>query len=152
MTGKPAKEANLEDDGEASSIYDALSQEFSNERALVDGETNRNAQLESVYSRVTGISGRPLTDGYHFGQTILNDFGRPFGVGFNTVDGFSGFASEGPLIGYIRGEYQHAPSIPAPSAQALQFIATSFGSLPASVASSVFRPNKSQTAPAHSLR
>ncbi len=119
-----------EEDGEASSIYDALSQEFSNERALVDGETNRNAQLESIYTRVTGISGQPLTDGYHFGQTILNDFGRPFGEGFNTVDGFSGFASEGPLTAYIRGEYQHAPSIPAPSAQALQFIATSFGSLP----------------------
>ncbi len=122
--------ANVEDDGEASAIYDALSKEFSNERAVVDGGTNRNAQLESIYTRVTGISGQPLTDGYHFGQTILNDFGRPFGEGFNTVDGFSGFASEGPLTAYIRGEYQHAPSIPAPSAQALQFIATSFGSLP----------------------
>lgn len=117
-------------DGDASAIYDALSQEFSHERALVEGEPNRNVQLESVYTRITGISGQPLTDGYHFGQTILNDFGRPFGEGFNTVDGFSGFASEGPLTGYIRGEYQHAPSIPAPSSQALQFIATSFGSLP----------------------
>lgn len=104
--------ANQEDDGDAASIYDALSKEFSNERALVDGETNRNAQLESIYTRVTGISGQPLTDGYHFGQTILNDFGRPFGEGFNTVDGFSGFASEGPLTAYVRGEYQHAPSIP----------------------------------------
>lgn len=118
------------ENGDAATIYDALSHEFSNERALLDGETNRNAQLESLYTRVTGISGQPLTDGYHFGQTILNDFGRPFGEGFNTVDGFSGFASEGPLTAYIRGEYQHAPSIPAPSAQALQFIATSFGSLP----------------------
>jgi hypothetical protein len=118
------------ENGDAAAIYDALSHEFSNERALLDGETNRNAQLESLYTRVTGISGQPLTDGYHFGQTILNDYGRPFGEGFNTVDGFSGFASEGPLTGYIRGEYQHAPSIPVPSPQALQFIATSFGSLP----------------------
>ena len=119
-----------DNDGEASAIYDALFQEVSNQRALVEGGANRNVQLESVYTRVTGISGQPLTDGYHFGQTILNDFGRPFGEGFNTIDGFSGFASEGPLTAYIRGEYQHAPSIPAPSAQALQFIATSFGSLP----------------------
>ena len=119
-----------ENDGESAAIYDALSQEFSNDRALVEGETNRNVQLESVYTRVTGISGQPLTNGYHFGQTILNDYGRPFGEGFNSVVGFSAFASEGPLTGYIRGEYQHAPSIPAPSAQALQFIATSFGSLP----------------------
>lgn len=124
------QDTTLDDDREASSLYEALAREFSNERALVEGETNRNVQLESVYTRVTGISGQPLTDGYHFGQTILNDFGRPFGEGFNTVDGFSGFASEGPLTAYIRGEYQHAPSIPAPSAQALQFIATSFGSLP----------------------
>jgi hypothetical protein len=98
--------ANLEEDGEAPAIYDALAQEFSNELTLVDGETNRNVQLESIYTRVTGISGQPLTDGYHFGQTILNDFGRPFGEGFNTVDGFSGFASEGPLTAYIRGEYE----------------------------------------------
>ena len=119
-----------ENGGEASTIYDALSQEFSNQRALVEGQTNRNVQLESVYTRVTGISGQPLTDGYHFGQTILNDFGRSFGEGFNTIGGFSGFASEGPLTAYIRGEYQHAPSIPAPSTQALQFISTSFGSLP----------------------
>ena len=117
-------------DDEALAIRDALAQEFSNERALIDGETNRSAQVESIYTRVTGIGGRPLTDGYHFGQTILNDFGRPFGEGFNTVDGFSGWASEGPLTGYFRGEYQHAPSIPAPSSQALQFIATSVRSLP----------------------
>ena len=118
------------DDDEALGIYDALAQEFSNERALIDGETNRSLQVESIYTRVTGIAGRPLTDGYHFGQTVLNDYGRPFGEGFNAIDGFSASASEGPLTGYIRGEYQHAPSIPALSAQALQFIATSFGSLP----------------------
>lgn len=115
---------------EARAIHDALAQEFSHESALLDGQTNRNVQVESIYTRITGIAGRPLTDGYHFGQTILNDSGRPFGEGFNTVDGFSGWASEGPLTGYFRGEYQHAPSIPAPSSQALQFIATSFGSLP----------------------
>ena len=115
---------------EALAIRDALAQEFSNERALIDGETNRSVQVESIYTRFTGIGGRPLTDGYHFGQTILNDFGRPFGEGLNAVDGFSGWASEGPLTGYFRGEYQHAPSIPAPSSQALQFIASSFGSLP----------------------
>ena len=118
------------DDDQARDIYDALAQEFSYESALLDGQTNRNVQVGSIYTRVTGIAGRPLTDGYHFGQTVINDFGRSFGEGFNTVSGFSGWASEGPLTGYFRGEYQHAPSIPAPSSQALQFIANSFGSLP----------------------
>ncbi|MGB8065989.1 MAG: capsule assembly Wzi family protein [Candidatus Sulfotelmatobacter sp.] len=117
-------------DEEALSLYDSLVLEFTNERALMDGEANRSLRLESIYARVLGISGTPLTDDYHFGQTVLNDYGRPFGEGFNSVDGFSGWASEGPLTGYFRGEYQHAPPIPAPSSQALQFIANSFGSLP----------------------
>jgi hypothetical protein len=118
------------DDDQARDIYDALAQEFSHERALIDGETNRSLRVESIYTRVTGIAGEPLTDGFHFGQTVINDYGRAYGEGFNTVDGFSGSAAEGPLTAYIDGEFQHAPSIPAPSAQALQFIATSFGSLP----------------------
>jgi len=92
-------------------------------------------QVESLYTHVTEIAGRPLTDGYHFGQTVLNDYGRPFSQGFNTIDGFSGSASEGPLTGYIRGEYQHAPSVPALSSQALRFISVSDGLLvPPSVA------------------
>jgi hypothetical protein len=119
------------EDGEVLALRDALAQEFANEAALIDGERNRSLQVESIYSRFIGIGGHPLTDGYHFGQTITNDFGRPFGEGFNAVDGFSGWTSEGPVTAYFRGEYQHAPSIPAPSAAALQFIATSAGSLPA---------------------
>ena len=122
--------ANEGGTGEALAIYDSLDLEFRNEHALIAGANNRSVQLESIYTRALGISGTPLTDGYHFGQTVLNDFGRPYGEGFNSVDGFSGWGSAGPLTAYIRGEYQHAPSIPAPSAQALQFIATSFGSLP----------------------
>jgi len=68
-----------------------------------------------------------LTDGYHFGQTVTNDFGRPFAEGFNTVEGFSGWASEGRLTAYVRGEYQHTPSSPALSQQARQFIAGADG-------------------------
>lgn len=58
------------------------------------------------------ISGPPLTDGYHFGQTLYNDFGRPFQQGFNSVDGFSGWATAGRWVVYARGEFQHAPSGP----------------------------------------
>jgi hypothetical protein len=107
---------------EALSIYHALTDEFSQDAAHIEEGQNRYLQVDSVYTRATGISGVPLTDGYYFGQTIVNDFGRPFAEGFNTVDGFSGSAAEGPLTAYIRGEYQHAPSIPPLSTQALQFI------------------------------
>jgi len=105
-----------------SKFYESLSREFGYEQKVVAGERNQNAQLESVYARFTSISGGPLTYNYHFGQTIVNDFGRPFERGFNSVDGMSAWAAEGPFVFYTRGEYQHAPSAPAPSQAVLSFI------------------------------
>jgi Capsule assembly protein Wzi/PAP2 superfamily len=96
----------------------SLQEEFAKELAQLGGAENRGLELESLYTRVTEISGRPLTDGYHFGQTVVNDFGRPVAQGFNTIDGFSGWASEGPFTAYVRGEFQHAPFDPPLSAQA----------------------------------
>jgi capsule assembly protein Wzi/PAP2 superfamily protein len=105
-------------------LYDALSGEFRYESGLINGERNLNAQLESVYSRFLGISGTPLTDNYHFGQTLLNDYGRPYQEGFNTVDGSSSYATAGPFVLYVRGEYQYAPSAPAPTQAELNFFNT----------------------------
>ena len=93
-------------------LYDSLRQEFVPELALLTGGGNRAIHLESVYVRVTDISGPPLTDGYHFGQTIYNDYGRPFQEGFNSIAGFSGWATAGRWVVCARGEYQHAPSGP----------------------------------------
>ena len=108
-------------------IYESLTKEFAKEINLLGGGDNRDIRLESAYTRVTGISGQPLTDGYHFGQTITNDSGRPYEEGFNNVSGFSGWGTDGPFFGYVRGEYQHAPSSPALSDQARQFIAGADG-------------------------
>lgn len=115
------------EDTEAILLHESLAKEFSNDIAMLAEGNNQNLQIESVYTRATEISGTPLVDGYHFGQTITNDFGRPYAEGFNTVEGFSGWASEGRLTAYIRGEYQHTPSSPALSAQARQFIAGADG-------------------------
>jgi membrane-associated phospholipid phosphatase len=112
---------------EAQELLDTLEREFSIEAESQGGGNNRHLRAESVYTRFTGISGQPLIDGYHFGQTILNDYGRPFAEGVNNVTGFSGWASEGRLIVYVRGEYQHAPSSPALSDQARRFIAGADG-------------------------
>jgi hypothetical protein len=110
--------------GEAARLYRALANEFSPELSLLEGGgRNVGAQVESVYTRVTGIAGSPLTDGYHFGQTIINDYGRPYQNGFNNVTGISARATAGPLVFYFRGEYQHAPSGPALSDPARQWIA-----------------------------
>jgi hypothetical protein len=108
---------------EAGKLYDALSAEFSEDLSVLSGDRSQQAHLESLYTRVTDIAGPPLNDSYHFGQTIINDFGRPYAEGFNSIAGFSGWATSGPFAIYVRGEYQHAPSSP-PYSQAVQnFIA-----------------------------
>lgn len=88
-------------------IYRALEKEFEPE---INEQRAPGARLESIYTRVTGISGPPLTDGYNFARTITNDFGRPFQEGLNSVSGVSGYAVAGPFTFYARAEYQHSPS------------------------------------------
>ena len=95
---------------EAASLYQALQKEFGREVTLLGGGENAELRLESAYTRSTEIVGKPLTDGDHFGQTIVNDYGRPEEQGFNNV---SGWAAYGPFAVYARGEYQHSPSAPA---------------------------------------
>ena len=109
---------------EAQQLYSALSIEFAHDSELMSGERNLGAQLESVYSRALGISGTPLTDNYHFGQTLLNDYGRPYEQGFNAATGASGWTTAGPFVVYVRGEYQSAPSAPSLSPAALDFISS----------------------------
>ena len=57
-----------------------------------------------------GIGGQTLRDSYHLGQTIINDYGRPYQQGFNSLVGFSTLGEQGPFSFYMRGEYQHSPS------------------------------------------
>jgi membrane-associated phospholipid phosphatase len=110
--------------GSASSeLVEALEKEFQPE---LGGGAERGmtvARLESVYFRMQNISGQPLTDGYHFAQTQINDFGRPYGQGWNTVTGFSAYTTTGPWVAYVRAEVQTAPSIAALPLSARQFIA-----------------------------
>ncbi len=112
------------DTGEAPSIYAALINEFQGEIARMNGSPNLGATLESLYTRSTEISGPLLHDGFHFGQTIVNDYGRPYGSGFNNVSGVTARAVAGPLAFFVQGEYQHAPALPSEPAAALQAAAT----------------------------
>jgi membrane-associated phospholipid phosphatase len=108
---------------EPAKLVEALSREFRSEtEAVGDGNDGAGFRLESVYSRTGYISGMPLTDGYHFAQTQINDFGRPFGEGWNTVNGFSAYATRGPWVAYVRGEEQTAPAIPALSLGAREVV------------------------------
>lgn len=121
-----------EDDehSDTAQIYTSLASEFSAEMSRLNGSANIGAGLDSIYSRFTGISGPPLRDGYHFGQTIINDFGRPYGEGFNSADGFTAQAVGGPLSVFVQGEYQHAPAVASESASVLQATAAVDSTLP----------------------
>ena len=120
-------EQNIADQDDMSSvatrIYSDLAQEFSPETGRLNGAANLGASLDSVYARATNISGPPLRDGYHFGQTIINDYGRPYGEGVNAIGGVIAHAEAGPFAFFVRGEYQHAPAVGSDALPVLQAIA-----------------------------
>jgi len=101
----------------------SLKEEFAVELARRAGARNVEFRLESLNQRVTAIAGRPLTDGFHFGETLVNDDGRPFAEGVNLYSGVSFRATAGPFAAYVRTELQRVPSAPAPDASAQQQVA-----------------------------
>src|SRR5580704_6860701 len=103
-----AFDANVNDD-EAREIYLAVQKEVSSDVDTARGEHEARAEFESAYTILRGISGTPLRDSYHLGLTIINDYGRPYGEGFNNYTGFSSRAEAGRFSLYFRGEYQHSP-------------------------------------------
>ena len=104
------------DNDEARDIYLALMKEFSAD--MEGGRGALHAEFDSVYERALGIGGAaPLTYSFRFGQSIINDDGRPFGSGFNNITGIHLRAEAGRFSLNFRGEYQHAPGYAAlPSA------------------------------------
>ncbi len=106
-----SKDAIINSDNEqAQDILAKMLYELSAE--VPSGNVDRGAVygMESAYTRFLGIGGPVLTDSYHLGQTISNDYGRPYQTGFNTIAGASTAEEWGPFSLYVRGEYQHAPS------------------------------------------
>lgn len=98
------------EDGEACTTYRVLERELQSDIDRLNGVRTDHVQLESTYTRLMGISGTPLRDSFHVGQTIVNDYGRPYQGGFNNLTGFSARSEAGRFALYFRGEYQHAPS------------------------------------------
>jgi hypothetical protein len=92
---------------EAESLYTALLRGL-----LLEGPCSpKQGQIavESTYTVLRGVSGPPLMDSFHLGQTIINDFGRPVQNGLNSYTGASGHISAGRFVVYARGEFQQAP-------------------------------------------
>src|SRR5581483_7208269 len=114
-----------EDDhsSEAARMVKDLSEEFFPETRRLDGGANLGLSFDSVYMRATEISGTPLRDGYHFGQTIINDYGRPYAGGFNNIAGITAHATAGNFFLSLQGEYQNSGTFPSEPLSALQEIA-----------------------------
>lgn len=95
---------------EARRIYLAVLREVQPDIDNASELAHPTAELDQVYEHVRGISGLPLRDSFHLGQSIVNDNGRPYEGGFNNYAGFAARAEAGRFTFYYRGEFQYAPS------------------------------------------
>ena len=106
-------------DKEAWEIFQALAVEF----GLEAGRATPRAEVRNVYTRNMYIHGPPINDSLHFGQTLINDYGRPYQQGFMALDGFTVWAEGYHFSLDVRGEYQHAPGRAAYSESVQELIA-----------------------------
>lgn len=95
---------------EARELYEALWNELNIDAEGPCFEHRGQFRIESAFESARGISGTPLHDSYHLGETITNDYGRPVENGFNNYGGASGYATAGIFTLYARAEFQYAPS------------------------------------------
>jgi capsule assembly protein Wzi len=95
---------------EAQQIYNAIDRDLHPDMSGPCGLLQGHVRVESVYSAFRGISGTPLQDSFHLGQSIINDYGRPYENGLSNYTGVGGYASAGRFLLYVRGEFQGAPS------------------------------------------
>jgi hypothetical protein len=114
---------NQKASSDTAALLRSLKQEFAVERQQMKGGRKLDFRLESIDQRSTSIAGRPLTDGYHFAETIVDDYGRPFAQGENDYTGASFRAAKGPFAAYGRAEIQHVPLQPTPDAATQRAIA-----------------------------
>jgi len=127
-----AEEKSGNDSGnrEVEKTLSALSEEFAPETHRLDGSSNQGMTVDSVYARTTSIRGTPLRDGYHFGQSLVNDYGRPYAEGFNAIAGFTAHAEAGPLSVSLQEEYEHAPAVASQPLPVLEATAAADSTLP----------------------
>src|SRR5262249_43091878 len=100
--------ADLSEGSEVAETIKALREEFKR-----DGQRFETFSVDSIYTGYANISGAPLRDSYHFGQTVWNDYGRPYEQGSNIYTGGSVSAVAGRFFMDARGEFQHVPGRPA---------------------------------------
>jgi hypothetical protein len=105
-------------------LVETVKKELFREAALGSDPLDKDIFIDRVYSRTQLISGTPLNDSYHFGQTLTGDFGRPYGHGLQQITGLETRAEHGRLSLFVRGEYQRSPSVPGYSTAVASIVAT----------------------------
>ncbi len=105
-------------------LVQAIKKELFRGAALGSEQLSKDIFIERIYDRVQFISGTPLNDSYHFGQTLVDDFGRPYGHGWQPIAGFETRAEHGRLSLFVRGEYQRSPNVPGYNTAIAGIIAT----------------------------
>ena len=104
-------EDGIHDDPQAEETFLALLAQFPPSEKPISWTWKHPAvSYDEAYVRTQGITGLPLRDSYHLGQTISNDYGRPYQAGFNALTGGAGSTQVGRFSLSVRAEYQHAPS------------------------------------------
>lgn len=107
---KSADDISYDANPEAQAIFARLQDYLSDENPGGDEKRGAVYGIQSAYTRVMAIGGPVLRDSYHLGQSVYNDYGRPYSTGFNNVTGFSSVNEYGRFSLYVRGEFQHAPA------------------------------------------
>lgn len=121
---------NNPNDEEAKELYLALEAEFESDQGANYGQRSAYVNFDSAYTILRGITDTPLNDSFHLGQTIVNDYGRPYQQGFNNYTGFSARGEAGRFSLYFRGEYQHAPSAAGYSLPMAEYLANNIDFIP----------------------
>ncbi len=111
---------------EAEELYLALMREVGPDLYF----TGEHAELDTVYTRFLDIVKTPLNDSFHVGQTIINDYGRPYQSGIQNVTGASGRIEAGRATFFIRGELQHAASGTGYSEQLAEYLSDTIDNIP----------------------
>lgn len=117
-------------DDQALPIYFAIFREVQPVMEHAAGWKSPLFELESTYAEMREISGLPLRDSYHLGQSLVNDYGRPYEQGLNGYSGVSMRAQAGRFSLYVREEYQHAPSAAGYSDSLAQFLSEDLDEVP----------------------
>ena len=115
---------------EAKDIYLAVLKEVQPD---IDNSSELNhpsGELDNVYEQVRGITGTPLRDSFHLGQSIVDDYGRPYEGGFNNYGGFAARAEAGRFTLYYRGEFQYAPSATGYSSTLADYLSETIDGIP----------------------